>query len=78
MIKFETGKTYSTRSICDHSWVITAHIVRRTVKTVWLSTDDRTDHLARGKCLRVKEYKGVEQIKPFGRYSMSPMIGADD
>ena len=66
--KFEAGKTYWTRSICDADMVISETIVSRTEKSV---------KTASGKTFRVKEYNGVEQIKPWGSFSMAPRIGAD-
>lgn len=68
MMKFEAGKTYSTRSICDHDCVISVTIEKRTAKTV--TTGDRT--------FRVAEYDGAEFIKPWGSYSMAPIIRATD
>lgn len=69
MTTFEVGKTYATRSICDHDCVISATITKRTAKTV--TTDA-------GKTFRVSTYRDVEQFKPWGSYSMAPIIGADD
>ena len=68
MIKFEAGKTYQTRSICDSNAKITAMIVSRTAKTV-KSSD--------GKTFRVSEHNGAEFFMPEGRYSMAPTIRAD-
>lgn len=34
MKKFAAGKTYTTRSICDHDCVISVTIEKRTAKTV--------------------------------------------
>jgi hypothetical protein len=64
---FETGKTYTTRSICDHNCVFAITIAKRTAKTV--TTTD-------GKRLGIKVYDGREQVMPFGRYSMAPIINA--
>jgi hypothetical protein len=66
MKQFEAGKTYTTRSICDHDCVISVTIEKRTAKTV----------TANGKTFRVAEYDGAEYIKPWGSYSMAPMIRA--
>jgi hypothetical protein len=66
--KFVAGKTYQTRSICDANMIIRETIVSRTAKTV---------KTASGKTLRVKEYNGIEQILPWGSYSMAPRISAD-
>ena len=69
MTAFEPGKTYATRSICDHDCIVRVTVAKRTAKT--LTT-------AAGKTLRISEYRGVEQVKPRGTYSMAPMVGADD
>jgi hypothetical protein len=78
MQKFETNKTYTTRSVCNHECVFTFHVVKRTAKTVTLSNDSRTDMDAKGKTFRVKPtYDNVsEMFKPFGSYSMAPIIRA--
>jgi hypothetical protein len=67
MIQFQTGKTYSTRSICDHNCIISIAVVKRTAKTI---------KCADGKTFRVAEYDGAEYVKPWGSYSMAPMIRA--
>jgi hypothetical protein len=69
MTAFETGKTYSTRSVCDHNCIIAVTIAKRTAKTV--TTTD-------GKSFRTSVYRDVEQIRPWGSYSMAPILGADD
>lgn len=70
--KFEVGKIYTARSICDHecifSWVVRA----RTEKTVTLE-DKHGEVTKRG----VRSYDGVEVCSPMGRYSMSPTIYAN-
>lgn len=68
-MQFIVGRTYSTRSICDHNCIISVTIASRTAKMI--TTTD-------GKRFRVALYEGVEQIKPWGSYSMCPIIGADD
>jgi len=69
MTKFEAGKTYSTRSVCDHDCIIRVTVAKRTAKTITTTE---------GKTLRIAEYNGVEQVKPWGSYSMAPIVGADD
>jgi hypothetical protein len=69
MEKFESGKTYSTRSICDHNCIIRVTVARRTAKTIVTSE---------GKTFRIGLYDDVEYVMPWGRYSMSPMVSADD
>jgi hypothetical protein len=68
MIKFQPNTTYSTRSICDYDTIISVCIAKRTEKTV---TD--TD----GKRYGIKVWDDVEQIMPWGRFSMAPTISAD-
>ena len=68
MSKFEAGKTYQTRSVCDADCIIKVAVVARTAKTV---------KTAEGKTLRVSEWNGVEQVKPWGSYSMAPIVSAD-
>jgi len=65
---FEVGRTYWTRSICDHDCIHRITIARRTAKTIWTEC---------GKTLRINSWRGVEQVKPFGSYSMCAVIGAD-
>jgi hypothetical protein len=67
-MKFELGKTYKTRSICDHNCIISATIVKRTKKTVTLQD---------GKTFRISEYRGIEQFRPWGSYSMAPILSAE-
>lgn len=70
--QFAAGKTYSTRSIGDYDCVIAVTITRRTAQTV--------SALVRGKMktFRITVLDGVESIMPWGRYSMAPMIDAND
>lgn len=67
MIKFESGKTYQTRSIGDLDCLISETIAKRTAKTVTTTT---------GKNFRVGEYNGSEFFRPWGSYSMAPFIRA--
>lgn len=65
---FEAGKTYWTRSVCDSECVITITVAKRTAK--FLTTTE-------GKRLGISSWDGVERVKPWGTYSMSPTIPAD-
>ena len=71
MTKFEAGKTYFTRSVCDHDCIITVEVVSRTAKKIKALTGRET------KTLRINEWQGVEQVKPWGSYSMCPIVSAD-
>ena len=65
---FEAGRTYWTRSACDHNAIFQITVERRTAKTIVTTA---------GKRLRVTTYQGLETVAPMGRYSMSPVISAD-
>ena len=71
MKAFEVGKTYATRSICDHDCIYSFTILSRTAKQVTVDVHGKT--VRRG--LSVAD--GVEQFKPFGSYSMCAIISAD-
>jgi hypothetical protein len=70
MTKFETGRTYSTRSICDHNCIISITIAKRTAKTITTTE---------GKRFRVSTgWNNAESVKPWGSYSMAPIVDATD
>ena len=70
--RFKVGQTYSTRSICDYDTMFRFKIVNRTAKTITFEQHGKTQR--RGVYL----YDGVEQCKPYGTYSMCPIIDATD
>lgn len=69
MKKFEIGRTYYSRSICDHECVFTILVTSRTAKTV--------SYLYEGKQRRsnIKLDDEGEYIKP-DNYSMAPTFRA--
>lgn len=71
--RFEVGKTYATRSACNHDCVYEFTVIRRTPK--FLHLDD-----GHGKIERrgVYVYNGAENCKPHGTYSMAPIITAGE
>ncbi len=71
-MKFQSGKTYSARSIGDHEIIISVTIEKRTAKTVTVNM------YGNQKTFRIAEYEGIEYIKPWGNYSMAPMIFAEN
>ena len=73
--RFEAGKTYNARSICDHECVWIFEIVRRTEKSVWVKGCKRDGEIVRR---RVQVWNGHESFKPFGVYSMSPTCMAEN
>ena len=70
MIKFETGKTYHMRSICDYNCIWDLTIISRTAKTVTIKIENEV------KRFRVKEHDGAEFVMPLGSFSMSPALSA--
>lgn len=75
MKTFEIGKTYSTRSVCDHNCIFSYTVIARTAKTITI-----TDGRETKKCRIIKalsEYRKAESIYPLGQYSMCPIISAD-
>jgi hypothetical protein len=78
MKKFEVGKTYYTRSACDHNCIYSFKVISRTVKMVTL-----IDGLGKKLKRKVSEWKygsqeAEELIHPYGHYSMAPCVGATD
>ncbi|VIF62545.1 Uncharacterised protein [Clostridioides difficile] len=71
MIKFEVGKTYATRSICDHDCIYTIEVIKRTDKTITYKEDDS---VRRAK-IRFSDY--YEYIR-VGNYSMAPNFSAEN
>jgi hypothetical protein len=80
MIKFEAGKTYSTRSIGDSNCIIRFKVTNRTAKTVQGYNPDATGRDA-GKLQTFRintRHDQVEYIRPWGRFSMAPTLCATD
>lgn len=69
MATFEAGKTYATRSACDHNCIFSVTVASRTAKSV-KTTDGKTFRLS-------TSYDGHEMFRPQGNYSMAPIITAD-
>lgn len=70
--KFEVGKTYSTRSICDYDCIFSITILSRTDKSI------RFERHGKIKTCRVSTYDdGIEMVKAFGSYSMCPIFTAE-
>ena len=70
MNKFETGKTYQTRSICDSGCIFSITVLSRTAKMLTFKQWD-------GQTRRTKIQNDTdgEYIQP-DRYSMSPIYRA--
>lgn len=69
MIKFEVGKTYATRSICDHDCIYTIEVIKRTDKTI---TYKEYDTVRRAKIRFNDDYEYIR----VGNYSMAPNFSA--
>ena len=67
MIEFRPGQTYVGWFATDTGSIIRLTVARRTAKTI--TTDA-------GKVLRVWVYDGEERVRPFGNYSMAPIVSA--
>lgn len=65
--QFQAGKTYKTRCIVNADSIIEVAVASRTAKTI---------KTAEGKTLRVAIHEGVEFVKPWGSYSMAPIVRA--
>ena len=72
--KFEVGRTYATRSVCNSECIFKITIIKRTEKTVTIDKGN-------GKTKRCKIYtdmRNAEAIYPYGIYSMCPIIDASE
>ena len=67
---FVVGKTYETRSACDHNCIFKATVIKKTVKTVTVNTMDGV------KRCKVQEWNGEQFFYPLGQYSMAPIMRA--
>lgn len=75
MKKFEIGKSYEMRSICDTNckWIYT--VTARTETTITLK-DDHGETIKRKIIKGLSEMLGAEALKPLGNYSMAPTLTA--
>jgi len=69
-MKFEAGKTYTARSVCDSATVVSVEVISRTAKTIKAKTCFGI------KSLRISDWDGIEMVKPWGSYSMAPIVRA--
>jgi len=70
--KFKVDKEYLTSSVCDHNCIFKFKIVRRTEKSVWITGSQIKKETRKGLYI----YNEAENFKPFGSYSMAPIIRA--
>ena len=69
MKKFEVGKAYEQRSICDHDCIFKIEVIKRTEKTLTYIYDGQQ------RRSKIKEWDGSEMIRP-DNYSMAPSFHA--
>ena len=78
--RFEVGKTYATCSIGDTDCIIAAKILRRTAATVTVEMVRGDIDGEKVRTFRIDQKKaehfGEESIKPWGSFSMCPIIDA--
>lgn len=70
--RFEVGKTYEARSICDWQCVWTFTVIKRTAKFITI-VNERGEESRVG----VSVWEGVERALPLGRFAFAPVIMAD-
>jgi hypothetical protein len=70
MRKFELNKSYKCRSICDSDMFFEITVISRTEKSIKALVDGVE------KTLRIKLLFDSETVKPWGSYSMCPIITA--
>lgn len=75
MTKFETGRNYSMRSICDHECVWSFTVKARTAQMITL-VDEKGKEIKCRICKQVSEWNKAETVYPLGRYSMAPSLTA--
>jgi hypothetical protein len=74
MRKFEVGKEYTMRSICDHNCIWSYTVTARTAQTITVTDGKKTLKLRVIK--KISEYRNAETVYPLGQYSMAPMLTA--
>jgi hypothetical protein len=72
MRKFTDSQQLSSRSICDHNCIFRGVVIKRTAKTVTVTTAMKGVK----RCKVHFDSNGDEFIFPFGQYSMSPVFRA--
>lgn len=76
MKQFEVGQEYSTRSICDWNCIFSFKVISRTAKRIVLKDLVTGDIEKRGIHMHIEGGQENEACRPFGNYSMCPIIHA--
>jgi hypothetical protein len=74
MSKFEIGKQYTMRSICNHEAIWSYTVIARTAQTITITDGKNTLKLRVIK--KLSEYRNAESVYPLGQYSMAPILSA--
>lgn len=74
MKKFEVGKSYSVRSICNRDCIWTYTVTARTAATITITDGKEVKKCRINK--KISEYRGSESVYPLGNYSMCPILSA--
>lgn len=74
MRKFEVGKQYKMKSICDSNCIWSYTVLSRTAKTITITDGDKTLKLRINQ--KTSEYREAESVYPLGQYSMCPILSA--
>ena len=77
--RFEAGRRYETRSACDSNCVWIFEIVSRTKKMVKVQQLHPRTLQPDGEVFarHVRTWRSDEEFKPFGSYSMAPIVRSD-
>jgi hypothetical protein len=75
--RFEVGKEYFVRSMCDHDCIYRFTVVARTAKQVTLRSKNETKTTVRGVKELRSDYSNCETCMPHGNYSMAACLHAD-
>lgn len=75
MKTFEVGKTYFSRSICDHECIFAYTVTARTAKTVTLYDIKMDTNVGKRKITILDD---EETIAPKRKYSMAPIVRASN
>ncbi len=74
MKKFEVGRSYSMKSICDHNCIWTYTVTARTAQTITITDGKKVQKCRIDK--KISEYRSAETVYPLGKYSMCPSLTA--
>lgn len=76
--KFEVGKSYGGRFVCNSDSGFSYKVIARTEKTVTIQEElGHNKFEGEIKKCRIKMFFDAESIYPMGRYSMCPVLHAE-